>query len=58
MPKGRGSNQRRRSWRQLHPRDNKSKGHGALMLYALYGRAIEVQKKHRKERKKQHENPE
>ena len=56
MPKGRGSNQRRRSWRQLHPRDDKVKGRGPLMLYALYGRAFEVQKERRKERKKQREN--
>lgn len=43
MPKGRGSNERRRSWRQKHPRDNsKAMDSGALKLEKLYERARKV----------------
>ena len=49
MPKGRGANERRRSWRQKHPRENKVKGYGGMKLAALYGRAVEVQKDRRKQ---------
>ncbi len=49
MPKGRGANERRRSWRQKHPRENKVKGYGGMKLAALYGRAVEVQKDRRRE---------
>ena len=56
MPKGRGANQRRRSERQLHPKDKRvNTERGYLRLYNLGERAIKVQKKRHKERKKQRE---
>lgn len=52
MPKGRGSNLRRRSYRQLHPKDNEEtifRGH--IKLVELGVRATLVQKASRKGRK-------
>ena len=51
MPKGRGSNERRRSYRQKHPKNKNTEGaHGKLL--ALGERAVAVAEKRRKERRK------
>jgi hypothetical protein len=50
MPKGRGSNERRRSWRQKNPRDDKSTGKGMLILQELYGRVPKATAKQKEKR--------
>lgn len=58
MPKGRGSNLRRRSYRQLHPRDNEEaiyRGH--IKLVQLGVMATLVQKARRKGRKAVYQPP-
>ncbi len=50
MPKGRGSNERRRSWRQKNPRDDKSTGKGMLLLHELYERVPKATAKQKEKR--------
>jgi len=52
MPKGRGSNERRRSYRQKHPKDTSvATAGGYRKLEALYEQATSVAKKRRKKTK-------
>lgn len=53
MPKGRGANLRRRSYRQLHPKDNESAIYsGHIKLIELGVRAQLVQKARRRAAKR------